>query len=57
VKAERHESGEIQARGSVNGLPTTKRVIAIRRTTKFCTECGTRMMPSHRFCGGCGGKL
>lgn len=57
VRAERHQSGEIVARQSVNGLPTTKRATPTRRTQKFCTECGTRMMPSHNFCGGCGAKL
>jgi len=57
VRADRHQSGSIIARNSVNGLPTTKRATTARKAQKFCTNCGTRMMPSHNFCGGCGGKL
>jgi len=56
LKAERHESGEIQGRRTVNGLPTTKRTIAVKQVMKFCTQCGVRSMPSHNFCGGCGVK-
>jgi hypothetical protein len=57
VRAERLETGEIQPRRSVNGLPTTKRVQATRITNKFCTQCGVRSKAAHNFCGCCGVKL
>jgi hypothetical protein len=38
-------------------LPTVRRKTATRRTQRFCTNCGTRRLPSHVHCGGCGGKL
>jgi hypothetical protein len=56
VRAERLDSGEIKARKSVNGLPTTKRTVAVRQTLKFCTHCGVRAKATHNFCGGCGEK-
>jgi hypothetical protein len=56
VRAARIDSGEIQGRGSVNGLPTTKRIAAVRQVFKFCTQCGVRAKATHNFCGGCGVK-
>lgn len=39
-------------------LPTKGMTTQNRQgTMKYCTECGTRKMPSHNYCGGCGGKL
>ncbi len=44
-------------RKGASPLPMTRRKMGAVRTMKFCTECGNRPMPSHNYCGGCGGKL
>ncbi len=46
----------LNRRGS-SQLPVISRKMQSGRTMKFCTECGNRPMPSHNYCGGCGGKL
>ena len=37
-------------------LPTVRGALP-KPTVKFCTQCGVRRAASHKFCGGCGGKL
>ena len=56
----RERGGKPKAKRRVTqaGLPTIKVNLRGRSTTdRYCTECGTRKMPSHNYCGGCGDKL
>lgn len=54
----KRHGGKTPRRYSMPGLPTLQRTTRNRTGTfKFCTQCGTRKMPSHNYCGGCGEKL
>jgi hypothetical protein len=46
----------LKKRQVLSGLPMSERRVRVTRTDKYCTECGSKKMPSHNFCGGCGTK-
>ncbi len=50
----------VQQIKTANETPTPTRSVnttASAATRKFCTQCGTKLVPQAKFCGECGNKI